>query len=118
MGETGGVKRRGKMIFEFSEVAEFFRRSYEGTIVAEILSVMPCHRCGECCNLPVQVSYEDIDDISVFLERSFDEFMTEYLDRKSDGDYYLKTPCPFVEEGNTCRIHQVKPENVSCFPSI
>jgi len=58
------------MIFELSELTEFFRRSYEGTIVGEILSIVLCQRCGECCNLPVQVSFEDIDDVSVLYLKS------------------------------------------------
>jgi len=104
------------MIFELSELIRFFAHSYGETIVEEIFSVMQCQRCGQCCKLPIQVFFEDIDDISVFLGMSSDDFTKEYVDRKPDEGYYLKTPCPFFQEGNNCRIHQVKPEKCKLFP--
>lgn len=44
-------------------------------------------------------------------------FISTFLKIDDEGDYVLQeTPCPFLEQNNTCSIYEVRPSDCSRFP--
>jgi uncharacterized protein len=82
-----------------------------------------CQRCTACCKWPGDVRIEDdeIAKIADFLDLSEPEFLDQFtrLRTNRQGLSLIEKPnheCIMLE-GNSCRIHSVKPEQCSGFPN-
>lgn len=82
----------------------------------EILYYFKCRACGKCCKIPVMISKEEIEKICEKLKMDTFEFSRRYL----GNEFYLKEPCPFLENRKGgkafCRIYEVRPEVCRLFP--
>ena len=82
-----------------------------------------CQRCTACCKCPGDVRLEDdeIAPIAAFLGLTDDEFIQRFTRLRSNrqGLSLLEKAnheCIMLE-GNSCRIHPVKPEQCAGFPN-
>ena len=82
-----------------------------------------CQRCTACCKWPGDVRIEDHDvtAISEFLRMEESEFLSEYTRLRSNrqGLSLLEKDnheCVMLE-GDSCRIHPVKPAQCAGFPN-
>jgi len=79
----------------------------------------PCEMCGKCCCQPnIVIRPEEMDRLSRAAGISLYDFVTEYVERTSDGRLlFSKTdPCAFLDENNRCRIWRDRPEICGDFP--
>lgn len=83
-----------------------------------------CTRCGNCCRWAgyVRVSAAEIDRIAAFLQQSVDQFQARFTRLTADrrGLSLIENAdgsCCFLERGNVCRIHSVKPKQCRGFPN-
>jgi hypothetical protein len=82
-----------------------------------------CQRCTACCKWPGDVRIEDHDvtAISAFLEMEEEDFLARYtrLRTNRNGLSLIEKhnhECIMLE-GNSCRIHTVKPAQCAGFPN-
>jgi len=82
-----------------------------------------CRRCGACCRWPgiIRLTPLDIQRMARFMgmaEETFLDTMTELSPERTG--LILKDdqsrPCRFLDEGNRCRIQEVKPQQCRDFP--
>lgn len=84
----------------------------------EAFSKIDCLDCAACCkNYSPRFKTPDIKRISKHLRMKEGEFIEQYLNLDSDGDYVVKTkPCPFLGADNYCSIYEHRPSDCSRFP--
>lgn len=84
----------------------------------EAFSKIDCLDCAACCkNYSPRFKTPDIKRISKHLRMKEGEFIEQYLNLDSDGDYVVKTkPCPFLSADNYCSIYENRPSDCSRFP--
>ena len=84
----------------------------------EAFEKIDCLECGNCCkNLQPEVTKEDIDRISNFLELSKEAFIDKYLNKDEDGELQIsQAPCHFLGSDNKCSIYEVRPETCQTYP--
>lgn len=84
----------------------------------EAFSKIDCLDCAACCkNYSPRFKTPDIKRISKHLRMKEGEFIEQYLNLDSDGDYVVKTkPCPFLGGDNYCSIYEHRPSDCSRFP--
>jgi Fe-S-cluster containining protein len=77
-----------------------------------------CLQCANCCkNYSPRFKKPDIKRIAKYLKMKEGDLINTYLFADSDGDYVLRSkPCPFLGEGNYCRIYEVRPSDCHRFP--
>lgn len=82
-----------------------------------------CDRCTACCKWPgdVRLEEEEIPRIAAYLEMSEEEFLDRYtrLRTNRQGLSLIEKDnheCIMLE-GNSCRIHAVKPSQCGGFPN-
>lgn len=82
-----------------------------------------CQRCTACCKWPgdVRIEEDEILPISQFLNLTEDAFIAQYTRLRSNrqGLSLLEKnnhECVMLD-GNSCRIHEVKPEQCRGFPN-
>lgn len=77
-----------------------------------------CLQCAACCkNYSPRFKTPDIKRISKHLKMKEGTFIETYLNLDADGDYVAKTtPCPFLDEDNSCSIYEVRPSDCQRFP--
>lgn len=83
-----------------------------------------CQRCGNCCKWPGDVRIEDdeVAAIAAHLSMAEDEFLDRYTRLRTNrmGLSLIEKDnheCIMLE-GNTCRIHEVKPRQCRGFPNL
>ncbi len=82
-----------------------------------------CQRCTACCKWPgdVRLEEEEIPRIAAFLEMSEPEFIGRYtrlrMNRKGLSLIEKENHECIMLEGNSCRIHDVKPGQCAGFPN-
>jgi Fe-S-cluster containining protein len=84
----------------------------------KVFSEIDCTKCANCCKtMRPQVSREDFERISSFLEISETEFIEKYLKKDDGGDKFeINTlPCPFLKD-DKCSIYEVRPTDCQDFP--
>jgi Fe-S-cluster containining protein len=83
-----------------------------------LFSSIDCLDCANCCKTtPALLLQEDMERIAGFLGISTSEFIKNYVEMDEDGDFVTNsTPCPFLGEGNYCRIYEVRPASCREFP--
>lgn len=84
----------------------------------EVFEEIDCLNCANCCkSIPPIVSKRDSKRISKYLNLKPSEFEQAYLVTDEDGDQVInKTPCPFLEKDNKCKIYSVRPNACRQYP--
>ena len=72
---------------------------------------MDCLTCANCCKATSPIFRNaDINRVAKHLRVKAGSFTEKYLKLDEDNDYVLKqSPCPFLNEDNTCQIYDVRP---------
>lgn len=85
---------------------------------AEAFEKIDCLQCAQCCkNYSPRFKMPDIKRISKFLGMKESALIGQYLYMDDEGDYVVKSsPCPFLNEDNTCNIYDVRPSDCARFP--
>ncbi len=82
----------------------------------KINELIVCKRCGWCCkSCYPALNEDDIANIIRYLGIDFNMFCNTYMEQNA-VDNYLKTPCPFLSENNSCKIYSVRPLVCRVFP--
>ncbi len=95
------------------EVDEIIHQEHE-TVFAKI----DCLECANCCKTTSPIFKDsDIRRISASLRMKDVDFISTYLKLDSESDYVLqKSPCAFLENDNTCRIYDSRPQACKGYP--
>jgi Fe-S-cluster containining protein len=104
-----GNKNKGlqnKMLRELPELHE------------EAFSKINCLDCARCCkNHSPRFKQPDIKRIAKVLHMKEGDLVANYLKIDSEGDYVTQTtPCPFLQEDNTCHIYEDRPSDCRRYP--
>ena len=82
-----------------------------------------CQRCTACCKWPgdVRLMAHEVPRIAAFLDLTVEDFIERHtrLRANRQGLSLIEKPdhqCIMLD-GNTCRIHPVKPDQCSGFPN-
>lgn len=78
---------------------------------ARVFAQTDCRSCAQCCKTHSPLFTErDIRRIAAHLRMRPADFMMQYLQEDTDGDWvFRQTPCPFLREDNLCGIYEVRP---------
>ena len=84
----------------------------------EAFSKINCLNCANCCKtISPRFKTPDIVRISKYLGIKQSALIETYLRLDEDGDYVVKkSPCPFLEENNECRIYDARPGDCRKYP--
>lgn len=84
----------------------------------EAFKEVDCLQCANCCtSIPPIVSRRDAKRIARHLNMQVKDFESTFLKRDTDGDTVInKSPCPFLESDNRCRIYEVRPAACRQYP--
>lgn len=84
----------------------------------EAFDRIDCLQCANCCkNYSPRFKTPDIKRISRHLRMKEGEFIHQYLDIDTEGDYVLRSkPCAFLGADNFCSIYEVRPSDCRRFP--
>ncbi len=75
-----------------------------------------CRNCGECCKrIPCEITQDEIVRLCKRFDMSYQDFDDKYL-KYRDTVPYLKTPCPFLDENNYCKIYEDRPSVCRTYP--
>ncbi|MCH7412165.1 YkgJ family cysteine cluster protein [Belliella sp. R4-6] len=77
-----------------------------------------CLSCANCCKTTSPIFIQtDIDRLAKVFRMKSSDFIDTYLYRDDDGDYVLKSsPCPFLNDDNTCFVYQERPKACREYP--
>ncbi|WP_346237117.1 YkgJ family cysteine cluster protein [Niabella insulamsoli] len=77
-----------------------------------------CLQCANCCkNYSPRFKTPDVKRIAKYLGMKESVFISSYLRVDEDGDFVVKSsPCPFLNEDNTCHIYEERPSDCARFP--
>lgn len=77
-----------------------------------------CLQCANCCkNYSPRFKMPDIKRIAKVLRMKERELILNFLRMDEDGDYVTKSsPCPFLDEDNTCKIYEDRPSDCARYP--
>ena len=77
-----------------------------------------CRECANCCKTTSPIFYQkDIERVSKKLRMTPGDFAQTYLTIDEDRDYVLKsTPCPFLDEDNSCKVYDARPSACAEYP--
>ena len=87
-------------------------------IHTEVFGKFDCLSCANCCKTtpPIFIK-EDVNRIAEFLNITPSEFEYEYTIEDVDGTLVgIEVPCTFLNEDNTCRIYEVRPQACRSYP--
>ncbi|HQQ95136.1 MAG TPA: YkgJ family cysteine cluster protein [Bacteroidia bacterium] len=92
---------------------EVFHRVHE-----EVFETTDCLSCANCCKTTSPIFYEkDIERASKALRMKPGTFTETFLKIDEDQDYVPNIiPCPFLENDNTCRIYESRPNACKEYP--
>lgn len=106
-----------------------YQRFLQKTDKKKILSIQPaiheatvekinCLECANCCkNYSPRFKTPDIKRISKALKLRESDFIEKYLRLDEDGDYVVQSsPCPFLNNDNSCQIYEDRPSDCARFP--
>lgn len=100
------------------DILEQIRYKMEWQKYAEnIRKIIPCKRCGKCCEFPVNVFDREILKISEYLKIPVEDFKKKYFQHGITRNY-LKIPCPFLKDNNICTIYPVRPKLCREYPFV
>lgn len=77
-----------------------------------------CLACANCCKTtPALLTHNDVTRIAKHLKLSNSTFIDKYTLIDEDGDRIInQTPCPFLQQDNSCRIYEVRPFACKDYP--
>ncbi|MGY6742402.1 MAG: YkgJ family cysteine cluster protein [Cecembia sp.] len=77
-----------------------------------------CLQCANCCKTTSPIFIKtDIERLARVFKMKPSEFLDTYLHLDEDGDYVLNTsPCPFLNEDNTCLVYEDRPKACREYP--
>lgn len=77
-----------------------------------------CLQCARCCkNYSPRFKQPDIRRIARRLKMREGDLVSNYLRLDEDGDFVTRTsPCPFLNEDNTCQIYEDRPSDCARYP--
>ena len=95
------------------KVDNAFHRVHE-----EVFEEVDCLKCANCCKTTSPIFYQtDIERLAKGLRMRPGDFLETYLRVDEDGDYVLKSsPCPFLDDGNYCRVYEHRPRACREYP--
>ncbi len=84
----------------------------------EAFSKIDCLQCANCCkNYSPRFKTPDIKRIAKLLRMKEGDFVETYLRLDEDNDYVVKqSPCPFLDNDNTCKIYDDRPSDCRRYP--
>lgn len=84
----------------------------------EVFEEIDCLDCAQCCtHIPPLITPADAGRIAKQLGMKRKEFEASYLRLDEDGDWVMRsTPCPFLQEDNTCFIYSFRPKACRQYP--
>lgn len=84
----------------------------------EAFSNIDCLECANCCkNYSPRFKNPDIKRIAKRLGIKEGELVERYLRLDEDSDYVVKqSPCPFLQDDNTCEIYEDRPSDCRRYP--
>mgnify|MGYP003582161240 CR=1 FL=1 len=84
----------------------------------EAFAKFDCLSCANCCkNYSPRFKTPDVKRISKKLGMKESSFIDTYLRVDDDGDFVVKSsPCPFLNDDNTCSIYEFRPSDCARFP--
>ena len=84
----------------------------------EAFSKIDCLTCANCCkNHSPRFKQPEIKRISKVLGMKEGEFAITYLRLDNEGDYVTKkSPCPFLDTDNSCKIYGDRPSDCRRYP--
>ena len=85
----------------------------------EISSKIDCKQCANCCTLIGPLLHKnDIDNLSLFLKISNEEFINNFLEKDDEDDLTFKNlPCIFLKD-NLCTCYSIRPEDCKSYPHL
>ena len=77
-----------------------------------------CLSCANCCKTTSPIfTRKDVDRLAAYLDMKPVEFQIKYLIIDEDDDFVLhSSPCPFLEEDNTCKVYSARPNACREYP--
>jgi hypothetical protein len=103
-----------------------FLRSKEKSVVIyelknhhqNVFSQTNCLSCANCCKTtPALLTKEDINRISRFLRIGASQFQKQYVIQDINNEYvFHSVPCVFLQNDNTCKVYEVRPQACRRFP--
>jgi Fe-S-cluster containining protein len=104
---------------DFLKSGELDQKRFD-TIVKEVTEKIDCTTCGNCCKvLKPSLNREDIKRIAKYLRMTTDTFISCYVTKDSEGGYEFKhSSCSFLQDNNTCRIYEVRPDECKGYPHL
>lgn len=77
-----------------------------------------CLGCANCCkNHSPRFKQPDIKRIAKVLRIKEGDLVSNYLKLDNEGDYVTNSsPCPFLNEDNTCQIYDDRPSDCARYP--
>ncbi|MFT3904024.1 MAG: YkgJ family cysteine cluster protein [Niabella sp.] len=84
----------------------------------EAFERIDCLTCANCCkNYSPRFKTPDVKRIAKYLGLRESVFIETYLKVDEDGDFVVKSsPCPFLNNDNTCNIYDQRPSDCARFP--
>jgi len=84
----------------------------------EVFQVIDCLTCANCCKTTSPIWNDaDIHRVAKLLKMKVSDFLDQYLQKDSDGDWVFKTaPCPFLDTDNYCQIYEDRPRACKEYP--
>lgn len=84
----------------------------------DAFSKIDCLQCGNCCKShSPRFKQPDIKRIAKSLRIKEGDLVDRYLRIDNEGDYVVKSsPCPFLNEDNTCHIYEDRPSDCRRYP--
>ena len=84
----------------------------------EVFTEFNCLECANCCKTTSPRLYPiDIERMAHALQMRPSELMDKYIVMDEDQDYvFHSSPCPFLEQDNTCRIYEFRPKACREYP--
>lgn len=81
-------------------------------------SEIDCLSCANCCkNYSPRFKHPDIRRIARKLKIKEGELVSRYLRIDEDGDFVTQSsPCPFLDQDNTCKIYEDRPSDCARYP--
>ncbi|RZM10387.1 MAG: YkgJ family cysteine cluster protein [Pedobacter sp.] len=84
----------------------------------EAFEKVNCLECARCCkSFSPRFKPPDVKRIAKYLGIKEGQLIDTYLRIDDEGDFVVKsTPCPFLNEDNSCNIYEERPTDCRRFP--
>ena len=84
----------------------------------QVFGEVDCLACANCCKTtPALVERSDVKRIAKHLKIPPKTFIRKYLIEDINGELMIaRVPCTFLNEDNTCRIYEVRPNACREYP--